>query len=71
MKAYLIGEIEVTDRAGKIKALEGDWTPERVVVIEFPSMGKALAWSRSPEFEPLSRLQRKASRGKFVIADGV
>jgi uncharacterized protein (DUF1330 family) len=57
-------------RAGKVETLDGDWKPERLVVIEFPSKGKALAWFRSPEFEPLQQMRRKASRGKLVLVEG-
>ena len=28
-------------RGGKIEALEGDWRPERLVVLEFPSVERA------------------------------
>ena len=31
-------------RGGAIVKLEGDWTPSRVVVIEFPSIEQAKAW---------------------------
>ena len=95
MKAYVIGEIDVTDavtyeefrkkitvlnakyggkflvRAGKVEALDGDWKPERLIVIEFPSKAKALAWFRSPQFAPLQDMRRKASRGKLVLVEGL
>ena len=31
-------------RGGKTEVLEGDWSPRRVVVIEFPSMAQLRAW---------------------------
>jgi len=95
VKAYVIGEIDVTDavtyeefrkkitvlnakysgkflvRAGKVEALDGDWKPERLIVIEFPSKAKALAWFRSPQFAPLQDMRRKASRGKLVLVEGL
>ena len=37
-------------RGGCIEALEGDWSPKRVVILEFPSMVQAQAWSDSPEY---------------------
>ena len=57
-------------RGGKLEALEGGWAPKRVVVVEFPSMEKALAWYRSPEYAPLIRLRQRASRGKLVAVEG-
>ena len=58
-------------RAGRAEALSGDWKPERLVVIEFPSKAKALAWCRSPDFARLDNLQQRASRNKVVLVEGV
>jgi uncharacterized protein (DUF1330 family) len=94
VKAYVIGEIDVTDavayeeyrkrltplnakyggkflvRASKVETLDGDWKPERLIVIEFPSKAKALAWFRSPQFAPLQEMRQKSSRGKLVLVEG-
>jgi uncharacterized protein (DUF1330 family) len=57
-------------RGGKVEALEGDWSPKRLVVLEFPSMQKLLTWYRSAEYAPLIKLRQKASRGKLVAVEG-
>ena len=57
-------------RGGAVESLEGGWTPKRLVVLEFPSMQKALAWYRSAEYAPLIKLRQQASRGKLVAVDG-
>jgi len=57
-------------RGGKVEALEGGWSPKRVVVLEFPSMQKLLTWYRSPEYAPLIKLRQKASRGKLIAVEG-
>ena len=57
-------------RGGAVEPLEGGWTPKRLVVLEFPSMQKALAWYRSAEYAPLIKLRQQASRGKLVAVDG-
>ena len=57
-------------RGGRLEALEGGWAPKRLVVVEFPSMEKALAWYRSPEYAPLIALRQKASRGKLLVVEG-
>ena len=31
-------------RGGQTETLEGDWRPERMVVLEFPSMERAKEW---------------------------
>ena len=58
-------------RGGKVEALEGGWSPKRLVLLEFPSMELALKWYRSPEYAPLIKLRQKASRGKLVALEGI
>lgn len=57
-------------RGGKVEALEGGWSPKRLVVLEFPDMHKLLGWYRSAEYAPLIKLRQKASRGKLVAVEG-
>ena len=40
-------------RGGAVEALEGDFVPKRIVVLEFPSVERAKAWWNSPEYRPL------------------
>ena len=57
-------------RGGKVEPLEGGWAPKRLVALEFPSLEQAQKWYRSPEYAPLIKLRRKASRGKLLIVEG-
>jgi len=57
-------------RGGGVEALEGGWSPKRLVLLEFPSMEQALEWYRSPEYAPLIKLRQKASRGRLVAIEG-
>lgn len=57
-------------RGGKVEALEGGWSPKRLVVLEFPNMQKLLTWYRSAEYAPLIKLRQKASRGKLIAVEG-
>jgi uncharacterized protein (DUF1330 family) len=57
-------------RGGRIEALEGGWSPRRLVVLEFPSMEQAQKWYRSSEYAPLIALRQSASRGKLVLVEG-
>jgi uncharacterized protein (DUF1330 family) len=36
----------------------GHWSPERVVIIEFPDMQSLNAWYSSPEYQPLIELRK-------------
>ena len=37
-------------RGGATEVADGDWTPDRLVVIEFDSVEQARAWVNSPEY---------------------
>ncbi|MEO6637901.1 MAG: DUF1330 domain-containing protein, partial [Ginsengibacter sp.] len=37
-------------RGPQTVCLEGDWNPERIVVLEFPSVDRAKEWWSSPEY---------------------
>ncbi len=54
----------------KVEPLEGDWTPKRIVALEFPSVEQAQKWYRSDEYAPLIKLRQRASRGKLILVEG-
>ena len=62
---------EICVRGGAVEVLEGDWTPERVVVLKFPSLDRARAFHDSVEY----RLARKAREGiavmRMIVVEGV
>jgi len=39
----------------------GHWTPERVVIIEFPDMDCLDRWYTSPEYQPLIALRKSCT----------
>lgn len=39
----------------------GHWKPERMVVIEFPSVEALHAWYKSPEYQPLIVLRKECT----------
>ena len=57
-------------RGGKVEVLEGEWQPNRLVLLEFPSMEQAQKWYRSSEYAPLIALRQRASRGRLVLVEG-
>ena len=58
-------------RGGNPERLEGDWSPKRIVVIEFPSAERAKAWFNSPEYAPARAVRKEAARVKLVVVEGV
>ncbi|HXH82621.1 MAG TPA: DUF1330 domain-containing protein [Candidatus Tectomicrobia bacterium] len=57
-------------RGGRSETLEGDWKPRRLVVVEFPSMDRAMQFYRSPEYRPLLELRLRAARSTVVVVEG-
>ena len=58
-------------RGGPVEPLEGEFTFERVVVIEFPSVDAARAWYESDEYADAKALRLKISSGQAVLVEGV
>ena len=58
-------------RGGSTEVLEGDWTPHRLVVIEFASTDVARAWFDSPAYSAIKGIRHAAARSNLVIVEGV
>jgi uncharacterized protein (DUF1330 family) len=58
-------------RGGNTEVLEGDWRPQRLVLLEFPSMARAQEWYHSAEYQKVLPLRLKASSGNVVLVEGV
>ena len=57
-------------RGGRTETLEGDWSPKRLVIIEFPSVEQARAWADSVEYAPAKRLRQLASKSNLIVVEG-
>ena len=58
-------------RGGAAEVLEGDWTPKRMVILEFPDMAQLITWYRSPEYKPLIDLRQRTAKSTLVAVEGV
>ncbi len=58
-------------RGGATENLEGDWAPERIVVLEFPSLERARQWWASPEYRDAKAIRMRAARTRMIATDGV
>jgi uncharacterized protein (DUF1330 family) len=58
-------------RGGKNETLEGDWQPNRLVILEFPSVEQAKAWLNSPEYAPARTMRHKYAKSRMVVVEGV
>jgi uncharacterized protein (DUF1330 family) len=50
--------------------MEGDWRPERMVILEFPSRADAEAFLADPDAQPLFALRHRTTDSKLVLVDG-
>jgi uncharacterized protein (DUF1330 family) len=57
-------------RGGKTTTLEGDWTPERIVVLEFPTVEKANEWWHSEMYSQVKAIRQRAANTKMIIVEG-
>ncbi len=58
-------------RGGETAVMEGDWQPNRVVILEFPDMAAARAFYDSPEYREARDARRDAADFKMIIVDGL
>ncbi len=58
-------------RGGTSETLEGDWTPKRVVVIEFPDRAAAKTWWSSNEYAAPKAQRQRSARTRLIVVDGV
>ena len=58
-------------RGAPAEIVEGDWSPDRVVVLEFESLEKAREWVNSPEWLELKGLRSNASNHQILLAEGL
>jgi uncharacterized protein (DUF1330 family) len=50
--------------------MEGDWSPERVVVLEFSSTSKAKEFLGDPDAQKLFSIRHNTTTSKLILAEG-
>ena len=58
-------------RGGELKVLEGTYVPKRVVILEFPSLERALEWWNSEEYAEAKALRQELSDTDMFVVDGL
>ena len=58
-------------RGGPTEVLEGSVTPNRVVILEFPSIERAKAWLESPEYREARELRRASTTTQAFVTQGL
>ena len=57
-------------RAGRTEAVEGNWEPKRLVIIEFPDVERARAWYDSEEYREPKAIRHKTATSSLTIVEG-
>ncbi len=50
--------------------IEGDWNPDRLVILEFPTQDHARQFLSDPEIQPLFSLRHKSTKSNLILAAG-
>lgn len=58
-------------RGGRTETLEGDWTPRRLVILEFESVERAHEWLDSPEYSPIKAVRHRCARTNMVVIESL
>ncbi|MCM2252841.1 MAG: DUF1330 domain-containing protein [Ramlibacter sp.] len=61
---------QVCIRGGKVEVLEGDWAPQRVVMLKFPSAEKARAFYDSAEYAQAREARQGAAVMRMIVVEG-
>ena len=57
-------------RGGNVEVMEGKWQPERLIVLEFPSVAYARSFLEDPEYQPVAEIRHASASTNLVIAEG-
>ena len=58
-------------RGGRAENLEGNWQPNRIVILEFESVKKARQWLDSEEYQEAKELRRNYATSNTIVVEGV
>jgi uncharacterized protein (DUF1330 family) len=57
-------------RGGNTETLEGNWQPQRIVVLEFPTVKQAKDWWASTEYAPAKEIRQRSAKTKMILVEG-
>ena len=58
-------------RGGELAVLEGEWSPSRLVILEFEDLDAAKRWYESETYQDAKKLREGAARLNMVAVQGV
>ena len=58
-------------RGGRTETWEGEWMPNRLVILEFESVERARQWLDSPEYSAIKHVRHQAAKTNMVVIEGL
>ena len=58
-------------RGGAVTKLEGDWTPGRFVILEFPTATRAMEWWDSELYRPIKAIRYATAESRMILVEGM
>jgi uncharacterized protein (DUF1330 family) len=58
-------------RGGKTITLEGNWYPERMVILEFPDKDLALEWWNSDIYAKAKTIRLRTAITRMIVVEGI
>jgi uncharacterized protein (DUF1330 family) len=58
-------------RGGEVEVLEGEWRPNRMVVVRFDSADEARRWWNSPGYAELKAMRQRSAKTNMILVEGV
>jgi uncharacterized protein (DUF1330 family) len=58
-------------RGGATETVEGDWQPQRLVILRFDSVAQAREWYYSPEYEGPKALRQRSAKSQVTFVEGM
>jgi uncharacterized protein (DUF1330 family) len=57
-------------RGGAVTPFSGNWNPERIILIEFPSVEAVFRCFKSEEYGEIAHLRERSTEGRAIIVEG-
>jgi uncharacterized protein (DUF1330 family) len=57
-------------RGGAVQVLEGNWSPNRIVVVRFPSIEAGRQWWDSADYAELKQMRKAATLTNMILVPG-
>ena len=58
-------------RGGKTEVLEGNYQPNRIVILKFPSIDRAKEWLNCGEYREPRKLRHNTAKTNMIVVEGL